>query len=240
MLLLMSRCPLAPPSNGSIHPLQRLLLSRNLEPFLVLLPAVRTRAHIANANIPQLKMNQPFHAVDIRSCNALPSPRRRIRRRMPIRIIPKQSEVVRALLRPLINPPMHIVRTTDFQPHAPRRLARGIRHQRVILLRGADRIPDTADIRQTPLGKKRRPNIRRRRRGPRRVDRRHPEHVDVAGLVRVGDGLVQLREQVRGGFGGQRRGDPGEVTGSRTQTRRRFRRGGRRCRSRLDGSCGRS
>lgn len=198
MLLLMGCCPLAPPSNGSIHPLQRLLFSRNLEPFLMLLPAVRTRPHITNANIPQLKMNQPFHAVDIRRRDTLPSPRRRIRRRVRVRIIPKQREIMRALLRPLINPPMHIIRPSDFQPHAPRRLARATRHQRIILLRGADRIPDTADIRQTALREQRRPNIRRRRRGSPRVDRRHPEHVDVAGLVRVGNRLVQLREQVRG------------------------------------------
>lgn len=155
MLLLMDCCPLTPPSNGSIHPLQRLLFRRNLEPFLMLLPTVRTRAHITNANIPQLKMNQPLHAMDIRRRNTLPSPGRRIRRRMRIRIIPKQSEIMRALLGPLINPAMHIIRTTDFQPHTRRRLARGTRYQRIILPRGADRIPDTADIRQTCLREQR-------------------------------------------------------------------------------------
>lgn len=161
MLPLVVLGPVAPSSNAAIYPLQRLSFSRDLEPLLVLLAAVGTLPHVANANIIQLQMDQSLHPVHVGDCDSRVARRRRGCRRA-VRVIPEQGEVMRALLRPLVNPTMHVVRPSNLQPNATRAVVGWIGRQGTVLLGCSDRIANAADFWYVRRGEQCRSNIYRR------------------------------------------------------------------------------
>lgn len=79
----------------------------------MLLAALVAASEVAHADVPQLQMDQPLHAVDV--WHFAPGQRGRRRRRRRVGVVADEGQVVRALARPLVQTPLDVARAPDLQ-----------------------------------------------------------------------------------------------------------------------------